>query len=94
MNDGTITYKEDGILTSTPSIGMNSELNNTANAPGFLQRNIDTNRYSAAESVYGQAGTSIVGSTTGSETMNVAMNRMVDSMVGPPEQPESESGRV
>lgn len=94
MNDGTITYKEDGILTSTPSIGMNSELNNTANAPGFLQRNIDTNRYSAAESVYGQAGTSIVGSTTGSETMNVAMNRMVDSLVGPPEQPESENGRV
>lgn len=92
MNGGTITYKEDGILTSTPSIGMNSELNDTNNGTAYLPDDISKARYSMAESVYGQAGTSIVGSTTGSETMTVAMNRMVDALVGPRDQPGSEDG--
>lgn len=44
----------------------------------------------AAESVLAHGGTSIIESVAGSETMNIAMNRMVDSLVGPREDPSSE----
>lgn len=110
--NGTITYQEDGILTSTPSIGMNS-LYRTSTVPPTYQRmgtpdisNIPhqstfqsrEDEYSddendiprVAESVLAHGGTSIIESVAGSETMNIAMNRMVDSLVGPREDPSSE----
>lgn len=112
MVNGTITYQEDGILTSTPSIGMNS-LYRTSTVPPTYQRmgtpdisdiphqstfQSREDEYSddendiprAAESVLAHGGTSIIESVAGSETMNIAMNRMVDSLVGPREDPSSE----
>jgi len=75
-------------MTSTPSIGMNSNLNLTAGESAFInaKKSLDG---SLAESVLGQGGASIVDSVTGSETMH-AMNRMVDSLVGPREGAESD----
>lgn len=110
--NGTITYQEDGILTSTPSIGMNS-LYRTSTVPPTYQRmgtpdisdiphqstfQSREDEYSdnendiprVAESVLAHGGTSIIESVAGSETMNIAMNRMVDSLVGPREDPSSE----
>jgi len=86
--NGTITCKEEGILTSTPSIGMNSGLTLTSaflNAKHLSARPV-------AESVLGQGGASIVDSMGGSETMNLAMNRMVDSLVGEKSEFEEEWG--
>ncbi|KAI5845103.1 hypothetical protein DFP73DRAFT_548114 [Morchella snyderi] len=109
--NGTITYQEDGILTSTPSIGMNSLYRTSAVPPTYERmgtpdisniphKNTFQSRedeYSddendvprAAESVLAHGGTSIIESTAGSETMSI-MNRMVDSLVGPREDPSSE----
>ncbi|KAA8911092.1 hypothetical protein FN846DRAFT_897750 [Sphaerosporella brunnea] len=87
-SDGTITYKEDGILTSTPSIGMNSSLNITGSESAFISAK-KISEGSLAESVLGQGGASIVDSVTGSETMH-ALNRMVDSLVGPREEDSDE----
>lgn len=109
--NGTITYQEDGILTSTPSIGMNSlyrtsavpsnyarmgapDISNIPHKNTFQSRE---DEYSddendvprPAESVFAHGGTSIIESTAGSETMSI-MNRMVDSLVGPREDPSSE----
>lgn len=70
-------------MTSTPSIGMNSGLNLTVGESAFLDAK-KISEGSLAESVLGQGGASIVDSVTGSETMH-AMNRMVDSLVGPRE---------
>lgn len=110
--NGTITYQEDGILTSTPSIGMNSLYRTSAVPPTYERMGTPDisniphqstfqsreDEYSddendvprAAESVLAHGGTSIIESVTGSETMNIAMNRMVDSLVGPREDPSSE----
>lgn len=110
--NGTITYQEDGILTSTPSIGMNSLYRTSAVPPTYERMGTPDisdiphqstfqsreDEYSddendvprAAESVFAHGGTSIIESIAGSETMNIAMNRMVDSLVGPREDPSSE----
>lgn len=91
MIGGTVTYQEDGIVTSTPSIGMNSGLNSSGDVnSAFLGRGMGGRGevYGYREdSVLGQAGTSIVDSVAGSET---GMNRMVDSLVGPREGPFEE----
>ncbi|KAI5791284.1 hypothetical protein FPQ18DRAFT_367418 [Pyronema domesticum] len=81
--DLTVTYQEDGIITSTPSIGMNSSLNLSVgeSASAFMGAKM-ISEGSLAESVLGQTGVSVVDSVTGSETMRV-MNHMVDSLVGP-----------
>ena len=88
MIGGTVTYQEDGIVTSTPSIGMNSGLNSSGDVnSAFLGRGMMTGGREGLyreDSVLGQAGTSIVDSVAGSET---GMNRMVDSLVGPREGP-------
>jgi hypothetical protein len=54
----------------------------------------DTDICHPAESVLAQGGTSIVDSVTGSETMTIAMNKMVDSLVGPREDPSSEDEEI
>jgi hypothetical protein len=83
MIGGTVTYQEDGIVTSTPSIGMNSGLNSSGDVNSAFLGGKGAAGYGYREdSVLGQAGTSIVDSVAGSET---GMNRMVDSLVGPRE---------
>ncbi|KAL7274634.1 hypothetical protein RUND412_002466 [Rhizina undulata] len=111
MIDGTITYQEDGILTSTPSIGMNSLYHSPydrvnspdisdnprgtyppigiSNSPGYYG-----DAALKSESVLAQGGTSIVESATESETMTTAMNRMVDSLVGPSDEPVSDDEEI
>ena len=89
--DGTVVYQEDGIPSSTPfyrspeGVGSYDErmtgpsISDISRQPMFPR---------PAESVLAQqGGTSIVDSLAGSETMNIAMNKMVDSLVGPREDP-------
>lgn len=75
-------------MTSTPSIGMNSSLNLTGSDSAFINAKKISDG-SVAESMLGQGGASIVDSVTGSETMH-AMNRMVDSLVGPRDESDDE----
>jgi hypothetical protein len=63
---------------------MNSSLNLTGSKSAFLSAR-QMPGGSLTESLLGQGGASIVDSLTGSETMNVDMNHMVDLLVGPRE---------
>jgi hypothetical protein len=68
---------------------MNSALNITTGSESAFITAKKISEGSLAESVLGQGGASIVDSVTGSETMH-AMNRMVDSLVGPREEDSDE----
>ena len=69
---------------------MNAGLNLNDSDSAFINSK-KISEGSVAESMLGQGGASIVDSVTGSETM-YALNRMVDSLVGPRDESDEECG--
>lgn len=71
-----------------------SEVGNTIPQPRFRPEDSSSDDAFRAESVLAQGGTSIVESAAGSETMTIAMNHMVDSLVGPRDEASSDEDHI